>query len=265
MKWLVQELLNSAENTVRVAQGLETLGTKFLLIRLNKDETLTVIDNKTKIPLDNSEDLISKFIKDSNVMTYGTKKFDEVTRKMNLKPGSFVNDNFNLDRCNQELGNEMLNKDIIIGNLYELEPKDDVFFIRPLGNNKVINGGVITKEEFYKWRDSQDENYKGELLVISSNKSIKTEYRFFIVDKEIISGTSYNIEGEYNIEKEPTKEVLRYTEEVVNKYPLARAFVIDIAETDKGLKVVEHNNINTSGLYKSDELKIIQAINNMEV
>lgn len=48
---------------------------------------------------------------------------------------------------------------------------------------------------------------------------------------------------------------------MINQFPLAQAFVIDIAETNNGFKVIEYNNMNTSGLYDCDEILLVQAIN----
>lgn len=269
MKWLVQEFLNRAENSIRVAKALEDLFTEYLLIRLNEDETLSVIDKVYKVPLDNSADLIKEFISSGDVMTYGSKAFDVVTREMDFKPGSFINDNFEFDIFLEKLGGELLNHEFVVGELSELEPVDDEFFIRPTGNTKLIPGMFVKRDEFYSWKKREsireDSPYVGQSLMVSPIQKIDAEYRFFIVNQEIVTGSSYVVGNIFNTSKKPSSEVLNYTQKMVDKFPISEAFVIDIAETPKGFKVIEYNNINTSGLYGSDELAFIKAINKMTI
>lgn len=269
MKWLVQEFINSAENSIRIARALDALSTEYLLIRINKDNTLSVIDKESKVPLDNSASLIQDFVADENVMTYGSKLFDSITRAMNLTPGSFINEDFEFDKFREVLGDELLNSEFLIGELSELEPIADEFFIRPTGNTKIIAGMVINRDDFLSWKERErkidDSIYIGHPLMISPLQSIEAEYRFFVVNQVIVAGSSYMVSGDINISKKPSYKVLEYTNKMIDKFPLSKAFVIDIAETKEGLKVIEYNNINTSGLYGADEFAFVEAINNMTI
>jgi len=268
MKWLVQELLNNSSNIIRISNALEKCSVDYLMVRVNNDNSLSVIDKETKIPLNNSEKVLQEFILKEKVMVYGSKTFAKIAKDMELEPGSFMNDNFEFEVFKRELGNELLNNEIVIGELSTLYPISEEFFIRPTGNTKLFTGMTITKEEFWGWQERENiegSPYIGQSLMISPIQRIKAEYRFFVVNQKVITGSSYKVDDKINSSRKPTAEIIGYAEQIVDKFPLAKAFVIDIAETEKGLKVVEYNNINTSGLYGCDEVAFVRAINELDL
>ncbi len=40
-------------------------------------------------------------------------------------------------------------------------------------------------------------------------------------------------------------------------------YVVDVVESDRGYKVVEYNQFGTSGVYNSDQMKVIDALEDM--
>jgi glutathione synthase/RimK-type ligase-like ATP-grasp enzyme len=105
------------------------------------------------------------------------------------------------------------------------------------------------------------------LIMMSSTKKILAEYRMFIVDGKIVSGSVYK-QGTMGISHlnklnavlSPDESVISITQRMIDKWQPAEAFVIDIAKTDDGLKVIEINNFNSSGFYSCDVYKIINSI-----
>ncbi len=266
MKWLVQEFLNYNPNTIRILKALEKCSIEYLIVRVDKDNSLTVIDEESKIPRDNSDRVLNAFICNEQVMVYGSKTLANISKEMNLEPGSFVNDQFEFEVFQQVLGDELLNKDFMVGDLWELNPIDEEFFIRPTGNTKLFTGQTVTREEFLSWQKQEcKENspYLGQKLMISPTQEIQAEYRFFVVNQNIVTSSCYKENNLIRTIRKPSHELISYTTKMINKFPLAKAFVIDIAETNNGFKVIEYNNINTSGLYNCDEFLIVQAINEM--
>lgn len=268
MKWLIQEFLNPNNNILRVQKALEEEGVEYLVIRVNQNMTLTIIDKETHLPLDDSDILLDSFIKDSEVMVYGGKQLLPIIDKMNLSPGSFLNEKFDFKNLQDKLSEELLNDKIVIKKLEDLEPIDDKFFIRPTGNTKLFNGQVMTSDYFKLWKEEGlklNERYKEELIMMSPLQDILAEYRFFVVNEKIITASSYQCKGEFSTDLPISKKLCDYTNSIIKKYPLAKAFVVDIAETKDGFKVVEYNNINASGLYKCDEKLFVQAIQKLNL
>lgn len=266
MRWLVQEFLNNNSNIIRIIHALEECSVDYLLIRVNKDNTLTVLEKESKLPFDNSDTILQEFISNKQVMVYGSKTFAKIAKEMDLKPGSFMNEQFEFEVFQQVLGDELLNSKFVLGELLDLKPIADKFFIRPTGNTKLFTGMTVTKEEFLSWQERERvENslYIGQSLMISPVQEIEAEYRFFVVNQQIVTGSSYKIGKFVDTSRIPSDELITYTKNMVNIFPLAKAFVIDVAETNKGFKVVEYNNINSSGLYGCDEIAFVRAINDL--
>jgi hypothetical protein len=76
---------------------------------------------------------------------------------------------------------------------------------------------------------------------------IFSEYRFLVVDGEVVTGSQY-----------------KYAQSMVDLWNPNRAFAIDIALTKNGYKVIEINSINSAGFYHCDIGKFVNAINNMK-
>ena len=51
-----------------------------------------------------------------------------------------------------------------------------------------------------------------------------------------------------------------YVKNMIQIWTPAKAFVLDIASTPYGYKVIEINNINTAGFYDANVGKLIEAI-----
>lgn len=266
MKWLVQEFLINNTNTMRMINALENCSIEYLIVRVDKDNSLTVIDKESKIPRDDSDRVLNDFICNEQVMVYDSKTLANIAKEMGLEPGSFMNDQFEFEVFQQVLGDELLNKDFIIGDLWELNPIDEEFFIRPTGNTKLFTGQTVTREEFLLWQNQEcreNSPYLGQKLMISPIQEIQAEYRFFVINQNIVTSSCYKENNVINTIRKPPHGLISYTTKMIDKFPLAKAFVIDIAETNNGFKIIEYNNINTSGLYNCDEFLIVQAINEM--
>lgn len=264
MKWLIQEFLNQNENVERMRKALEAQETEYLLVRLNKDTSLTVLDVETRLPLDDAEDVLWEFLHDGSITGYGSKSFDKALRQLQIEPGSFSNEEFEMEEIQKRVGDQLLNKEFLMGELQELNPSWEQFFIRPTGNTKLFGGMTVTQKDFLEWKEREnhpDSSYCGQTLLVSETKEILAEYRFFVVGNTVITGSSYQVNGELNTSLFPSNNVWNYAQSMVNRFRIADAFVIDIAETGEGLRIVEYNSFNTSGLYACDEELIVRQMN----
>lgn len=266
MRWLVQENLNSTRNYMDIVDALVASDTYYLIVAFH-DFTWKVVDKYTKQYLENSEEILDNFTKDKDVMVYGSKALAEFAEQQGYKPGSFHNENFDYSVLLEHFGNHMLNADVHIGTLFTLFPAWDRFFIRPSGNNKLFTGYVTTLEDFRKLEKEESAKevspYAGVDLVIAPYKQINTEYRFFIVDCRIVAHSSYAYAGTGCVDMYIPLSLIAFVRDMISIFRPAVAFVIDVAETNKGYKIVEFNNINTSGVYSCDIYAIVQAVNKL--
>jgi hypothetical protein len=147
------------------------------------------------------------------------------------------------------------------------------FFTRPCADNKSFSGMVTDWENFGTWRDKvialeTEENSLTTLqpddrIVIAPLTTLYTETRFYVVDGEIVTGSQYKAGSQVYYTSDVMPFIKDFAKEMVDHWQPNRAFVIDIADTDEGPKVIEINAINSSGFYACDMGRYVAAINAM--
>lgn len=204
------------------------------------------------------------------IFPFGTMGLSRVAKERNWNPGSLFNSNFNFKEWSVGFGLEnILNPDSIIIKIKDnLNYKDKNFFIRPCEDDKAFSGKIIYIDDFKNWQkkvlEINDKNSKlneETEITISSIKNIINEVRLFVIDNKVITGSYYKFGNKIKyLEILNDDPVIKYAEKIMQNYEPARAYVLDIALTDKGFKIIEINNINSSGLYNSNVCKLVDAI-----
>lgn len=144
---------------------------------------------------------------------------------------------------------------------YEEFPK----FIRPCSGLKEFAGNVYTKESFdieYRFAVNNRNNSPGTICVVSSPVKINREWRCIFVDNKLISGSQYMQNAELSVFSELPNEVQNYAKTVYkHDYFLnLPEIVLDIAETQAGLRLIEINAFETSSWYGADRHEILNAL-----
>lgn len=187
---------------------------------------------------------------------------------------------YRVSNYSKYLGEEFLNDDYIILPLSKLadpsdkiarvitELSDNMFFIKPDSGFKSFTGDCVEYHEigsFCRKLLAQGVS-KNELVIISSAKDIETfEYRFWIIDGKIITSSVYSwddlsIYGELDI----SEQLIHYVERIIKDIKIP-AYTIDICEDSTYFKVVEINNIYTSGTYNCDLGKLYNGLRSIAV
>jgi hypothetical protein len=165
----------------------------------------------------------------------------------------------------QVLGDLMLNHDAVLLTCEELAESEldpsDKFFLRPNDDSKAFTGQVMTFREYRQWYGQRGDTDYVELapdmrVLYSSLKTIKAEYRTFVLDKKVITSSQYLPQAR----QFTPPEVVEFAEHVAERYTPADAFVCDVAWTADGLKVIEFNCINGSGFYNADVDTIVRGL-----
>lgn len=159
-------------------------------------------------------------------------------------------------------GSLLLNNDYRLIRSYELKDcfQESHIFIRPTNDSKSFNGCVISENDV----DSIILENPDESFIVSSTKEIVGEWRFVVVDKEIITGSQYRKYGKLYTDSSYPKEAIKTIEKAINIWtPNDDAFVIDIGLCDNEYKVVEVGCFNAAGFYQCDRDKIIRSINDL--
>jgi len=255
MYWIVQENLYKEDAFADLIRALELSGTDYGIVKV--------------IPF--SHEVTPEPTTKDRIMVNGSTALTFIGQDKGWCV--FYNDNFNHRVWVQFMKDDLLNADAIVGGFGEVNPVWDEFFIRPAEDRKVFAGQIIHKDEFDTWRINTENAHKDGYttltpdtdVVVSPLKNIHSEWRFFVVDGKIVTGSLYKRYGVlYQQPLLHDDEVLPYAQKMVDKWQPDRAFVIDVASTDEGYKVIEYNCMNSCGFYKSDVGKIVNAIEEMK-
>jgi hypothetical protein len=251
--WVVQKNFYSGRNHSLLVSALQTLGVPFeevALADILASDGIAVSQRASESRQD-------------KIIACGSTHLLAYAKSQGWEPGSFLNEEFSYKSWLGAYGENFLNYDSTLGNLSSVEPVEGKFFIRPLEDNKVFDGMVIDKAEFESLRQGVLSRKSDLEVVIAPCKTIYAEYRFFALDGVIISASQYKLGQNPSLTSDLDVTTMTFAKSMVERWSPARAFVLDIALTPEGYKVVELNSITSSGFYACDATKIVDALENM--
>ena len=214
------------------------------------------------------------------VICFGSYSMRHTARANKWNPGVYDLFDVNFKVQHEHWGDDMLNADSIVTPF-----KDAVIdcptFIRPIDDSKYFAGKVFEADEWNKWRDSickDHEDYGNcltpdTLVQLCKPKVIYAEYRYWIVNGEIVTKSRYKLGNRVTYSSDVDKHIDYWVSgrtrgiEAIPRNPLPwlpKAFVIDVCDTPEGIKIVELNTLNSSGLYAGNVADIVVALETME-
>ena len=225
-------------------------------------------------------------------MVWGFTTVEEVVKKYGWVPGVFKNENFNHRVLNEKWGPMMLNEDGQFYKMGEVPSFEGARFIRPVLDTKSFTGQLINGDEFEKWREElyalrheyTTLDLNTEVMVASPKQRID-EARFFVVDRKVVAGSMYRVDGRV-LYKEIGNDTPLYKpmwewaqahchgDRVpgTSMFTLStqgwtpcEAFVMDVARVaPETFKIIEINCINTAGFYDCNMTQVVKAIENLK-
>jgi len=279
MLWVVQNNLYHEAGYQKFLDAVERLGVKYQIVKVVPftNKLLPADFDSMKEDFEKAEE--PYIDPNQKIMIMGAISLCRISKEKGWTPGSYLNENFDFEIWRDGFGEEnVLNSDAVVGTIDDIEvPFDwDWRFVRPVHDTKSISGTVMSKNNFQEWRLSinvfQEQDgvhlplHKYTKIMVSTTKKIFTEYRMFVVDGKVVTGAQYKSGNTVMLcYEEPVEpRVVDFTQEMVDRWKPAKAFVIDIADTPHGLKVIEINNINSAGFYGSDVQKLVMALEDLE-
>jgi hypothetical protein len=205
-----------------------------------------------------------------NIFTYGSYTLSKIAKKRGYTPGAFLSENSNMKNLLLHFGEEMLNCDMVFGTIGTLKPIAEKFFCRPLEDTKSFTAKIMDSDDYlgfqhrivnFSGEDAYSTITKDTEIIMSSCKNIISETRFFIVDAVIVTYSQYMVGNRVLYKADVDQYIIDYAQKMVDHYQPDIAYVLDIAVNSDGIpKVLEVNNINSSGLYAINNQKFINAI-----
>lgn len=251
MLWIIQKNLFTENRREDLIQALTRLNINFIMVEVNNNNITP------EIPIDNTQPII----------TNGSIMLSNIARTRGWNPGSLFNDNFSYDIWSHHYKDMILNNGVI-STIKDAKFDEDTFFVRPILDNKSFNGRVFSRQEFSKFQQDAinlqfDMPKPDTQIVISKPKTIGQEHRHYIVDGQIITSSRYKLSGQPNFHEGADENVLQVVRDAINIWQPARAFVLDTYIAGNDIGIVEIGSICHAGLYESDLIKLVNALDSM--
>lgn len=199
---------------------------------------------------------------------YGATNFvNNVWRSKKWTPSVFFNEKNFLFSSYLKNWN-VLNSDAVITTFDKIsreniDPNKDIF-IRPNKDIKEFAGEVIKFGDLVSWRDRISMGgfiFDGSCeIVISEPYNIADEWRLFVVNKEVITGSHYRTYGRLDVKYQIPESVLQFANKQIARWNPSPVYSLDIGKSGDGLYVIEANCFNSSGFYASDVEKLVKAV-----
>lgn len=278
IKWLIQDVGMRVSQLHRKFDALQFLGEDMAAIGVIPDynyisglgEALDEDPNTKYILLSGVKvlNLLKAAKSIADVVEFPTEKQimhgDQILK--NLIDGVFYDfDNF--DQANYgKLYLPLLNKDAfyipVKDNLKTFFDEDK--FVKPSRDLKAFDAGILKEGmtiEAFIMSKSRQRFFMEELLVVSPVRVVLDEYRFFVVNKEVITGSAYRrnqIAGEDVFVPDLIwKKAIEYAK----LYQPHDVFTMDLALTDDGeITIIEYNCFNCSGVYLCDMVEMFKRL-----
>jgi hypothetical protein len=248
MKWLLQKNIWNEYGYFRFMNSIRDAGIDFEEVNL--------------IPFTEN---FEKEINFTPTQIFGSGRFVNVCRKLGFNTyRSFdpIEDHYPHQYWVNGIG-----KDIKWGNLFNYDftfPK----FIKPY-TEKFFTGkliecvGDLNKVQLASSFITNDDD---ELVRISDAVNIKQEARFYIIGGEVITGSYYRKNGQvYHYRVEPHEDVFKECRLMINIFgSIDDAFVLDLGLVGDTWKIVELNNVNSSGIYECDTDAMVRAFKHLD-
>lgn len=280
MFWVLNSNLYRERGYDRLLEILPRMGIRFATVKSvpGTDRFLAADADTFAMTAEEQETAPEPFIDTSGaVIICGSYTLAKIAKKRGWRPGAFIDNLDYLTMASKLPADWLLNPDATILSFKDVRI-DDERFIRPVEDSKAFSGRVYKPAE---WADFQGGALKAldvegavpgfsldvnTPVIVSTPVDIFTETRFFVVDGKVITHGRYKRGNRVvgRIVNDPADpHVIEHAQRVADFWQPQPAFVVDIAETPDGLKIVEYNSLTCAGFYSADVYKIVEALENL--
>ena len=240
--WIIQDSCGKHYNWIELYNSVTLCGSQAVYVplgevqnyELDKDSIPIIIGGDDYLQLASKNDLLRRGI-------WGNSEFFSVSQYIKTWNHDYLN-------CDTKI--------VTTENLmYQALP----FFIRPLLDDKSIDGQIIRSEHDLQIIRSKCNDDC--LFCVSSVKSINKEWRAIIVNRSVVSVCRYAEGYKMSVSKTDVPlELKRFVESHCGIAQAPLVWVMDVAEFNERYYVLECNTFNASNLYDCDRKAIVAAI-----
>ena len=236
-----------------------------------------------------------KFTQDDIVVFHGSLQHGRQLTHLPIYPGVFMTiDNYECYKYYGYYGDNLLNSQYLMMGLNDIvrnkkiiqklvpnygfgsRGMENKIFIRPSNGYKSFTGQVISLDNLENEINTLKNSYDGidteTLVLLSNTQELEEEYRFFVIDGKVVTGSMYMDTNNRSIFKgyydKPVNdgEAFDFAIEMSKLHTPDKAFTIDVCITKEGeYKLLEINSFNCASMYGADYDKIVEAVNNLTI
>jgi len=217
-----------------------------------------------------SHELIPAVTVEGPKVVLGSITLGKLADQLGWSPGSYSNENFYYPKWRDAYGSDLLSPDLTVCRFGDVAGEGDIF-IRPCLDDKSFPGAVLSEKMFSNWQHrvlSLGEVYttldEDTEVCYGEPKKIYWEGRFFVVGGKVVTQSQYKLGWRVVTCEDVPPAALKFAKRMVSKWQPSIAFVIDIADTPEGYKVIEIGGITSAGFYASDVQRTMLAIQELE-
>lgn len=252
MYYIVQSNIHTDPEHERVFSVLEELGYDYERYELRPG-------TETILPQTDRQD----------IFVYGSVKLSRLAKaNTHWRPGSFYGGNHRYEVYAPYYGEHLLNADATVfsfGEPIRWKEREEKF-IKPYADAKVFTGRVFAEAE---WKDFVHESlaqprtpmlHAATAVQASPVQHLISEARVWIIGNQVIHSVYYRFHGDQPYQKQVAADGLEFVQQMITRFSIADAYVMDIGHTPDGWKIVEINCINSAGFYSADPRPIFRAL-----
>ena len=209
------------------------------------------------------------------VIVMGSYTLARHARERGWTPGAWL-DNLDFRVQLKQWGERMLNAEAgvtTIRNFAAMLLQKRTFFVRPVHDTKSFTGQVFDFRTWNEFRNrvralapADNPTVTGDTeILVCETKEIYSETRTWIVDGRVVTASGYKVGTlkRYTPPEQVDERITRFAQVCADHWCPNEAFVLDVADTPDGLRIVEINNLNSAGFYKADMQKLVQALHEL--
>jgi len=244
MHYLIQENVFREIHYDYIFEALRRLGLPYEVVRLNGTADFEFQTDR------------------KDVFCFGSIRLAHLAEKYAWQPGSLFNAQHDYTVYADYWKDNLLNWD---SKIQTIEEPIDFYayklFIRPTKDSKIFTGQLFSAADWVATQESAlQRGHQKALIQVAIPKKIYQEVRCWIVDKKVVSASTYKLGAEVRYIEYHDADGLTFAHDMAQIFQPAAAFVLDICSTEQGWKIVELNCINSAGFYACNLQKLLMSL-----
>jgi hypothetical protein len=142
-------------------------------------------------------------------------------------------------------------------------PDYDPIFVRPDSPLKPFSGRVVARSQLTLAALDHGFYFDDPALpvVVAPVRQVVREWRYVVVDRQIVAGSAYAADGRRALADDPTGAPWAYAQTIASALaPPELIYVLDLCESEGALRLLELNPFSGADLYACDPDTVVQRV-----